>query len=412
MDLLSDARALSTAHFRSAHELASLPCVLDGLLRDWPAMPSAAADPSSWTVRNLRHRLGKGPLACGADADGESVVLPFASFVGDYMEGCLDRNPMVVFDATCIEPGAAMALQAGLAAAVALLPEPSVAQTWDAVRNWDRAPPLPPPPLCKGDLASDYAPPLIFAEEDFFGRLGHMERPPHKWLIVGPARSGSPVHTDPMATMAWNALLEGEKRWVLFHPDTPSALLTPWLGCCKQLEPPCRPRGEFELAGQEPADGECHGECHGECDDDWEDLFGWFTEDLQGIKRAVAAHFADQLEPSTAGRVAGSEGTEWWCIEFVQRAGQTVFLPSMWHHAVLNLTDCVAVTQNYVSQSNLAATYRACCMGEMEPALCARWRLAMETHEPKLTALHMPLELLPTSEQLLPKVEIRARKEE
>jgi hypothetical protein len=40
-----------------------------------------------------------------------------------------------------------------------------------------------------------------------------------KWLLLGPARSGSCVHVDPLKTSAWNALLKGTKHWVLFSPQ-------------------------------------------------------------------------------------------------------------------------------------------------------------------------------------------------
>ncbi|CAK7338922.1 unnamed protein product [Dovyalis caffra] len=40
-----------------------------------------------------------------------------------------------------------------------------------------------------------------------------------RWIIIGPAGSGSSFYIDPNSTSAWNAVVKGSKKWVLFHPD-------------------------------------------------------------------------------------------------------------------------------------------------------------------------------------------------
>jgi hypothetical protein len=56
---------------------------------------------------------------------------------------------------------------------------------------------------------------------DLLQHLGPRERPDHTWLIAGPKRSGSVFHIDPNCTHAWNACIQGRKRWIFYPPGDP-----------------------------------------------------------------------------------------------------------------------------------------------------------------------------------------------
>ena len=68
----------------------------------------------------------------------------------------------------------------------------------------------------------DYEPlPYFNTQRDLFHLLTDTGyRPDHRWLIVGPERSGSRFHVDPNGTSAWNAVITGAKKWILFPPHS------------------------------------------------------------------------------------------------------------------------------------------------------------------------------------------------
>ena len=63
-----------------------------------------------------------------------------------------------------------------------------------------------------------------------------------------------------------------------------------------------------------------------------------------GFKEQVQAHF-DSSEKKYGIT----------CYECLQNTGEIVFVPSKWYHAVYNVEDSVAVTQNYCSRVNVEA---------------------------------------------------------
>ncbi|KAK3006565.1 hypothetical protein RJ639_016395 [Escallonia herrerae] len=145
-------------------------------------------------------------------------------------------------------------------------------------------------------LDSDYEVPVYF-NEDLFCCLGN-ERPDYRWIIIGPAGSGSSFHIDPNSTSAWNAVIKGSKKWVLFPPD---------------VVPP----------GVHPSPDGAEVACP-------VSIIEWFMNFYDATKTW-------KKKP----------------IECVCKAGEVIFVPNGWWHLVINLEDSIAITQNFVSRRNL-----------------------------------------------------------
>lgn len=145
-------------------------------------------------------------------------------------------------------------------------------------------------------LGLEYEVPVYF-REDLFSVLGN-ERPDYRWIIMGPAGSGSSFHIDPNSTSAWNAVIQGSKKWVLFPPD---------------VVPP----------GVHPSPDGAEVACP-------VSIIEWFMNFYGASK-------SGRKKP----------------IECICKAGEVIFVPNGWWHLVINLEESIAITQNYVSRRNL-----------------------------------------------------------
>jgi histone arginine demethylase JMJD6 len=270
--------ALSVAAFVARFEVPNLPLMLDGLAAEWPAWRGA------WEPRALHAAYRHRRFRCGEDDRSYPVKVKLKYFLR-YMRSQRDDSPLYVFDSMYLGPAT-----------------PS-------------------------QLLQEYSVPPHFAE-DLLALVGEHRRPPYRWMLLGPRRSGTTVHIDPLGTSAWNTLLYGRKRWVLFEPGVAREVV-------KGRDLVRREAGEDDEA------------------------VDYFSTILPRIK------------------ARGGEALRARMIECVQRPGETIFVPGGWWHAVVNLDDTVAVTQNFCSSANFERVWEQARQGRR--GMARKWLRALRS---------------------------------
>ncbi|GBG28299.1 Bifunctional arginine demethylase and lysyl-hydroxylase JMJD6 [Hondaea fermentalgiana] len=299
-----DRKRANREAFALDFDLPRKPVVIEGAIESWPAR-------RLWSLRQFASRFGddiKWSVSHGLE-DVDQLEVTMAQYVA-YLDGQADEMPLYVFDAGFGEK------------APGLLEEYSL----DSFRG-------------------------LFTD-DLLSALDEKERPKYRWLVAGPVRTGAPWHKDPSYTSAWNALLQGRKRWALYPPGrTPPGVATEDDG------------EDCEGAG----DGACYGEVSTPTS------LRWFLD--------VYPQLSEEERP----------------LEVIQEAGDTIFVPAGWWHLVLNLEDTVSVTQNFVSGANLRAAAQVLWQ-ERGGGFVEHWAHRLMQQQPMLWTKKLERALLPLRE--------------
>ena len=272
-----DANALTTDMFSDRFLSQRKPVIIRGALAHWPAVSEG-----KWELSTLLKRFKHIVFKVGEDDSGRKLKIKMKTFM-DYMKHQTDDSPLYLFESGMV--GASSSLR------------------------------------------DDYWIPEYFPD-DYLNLVGKDNKPPHKWFCMGPKRSGTTVHRDPMGTAAWNAVTMGVKRWVLFEPQEDKTLVK---------------ARKYKQKGE---------------DDE-------------------AIHYFDFLLPRM--RQANPNLRIYECI---QQPGDLIFVPGQWWHGVLNLTDTVAVTHNYCGRDNFDDVIKR--MSRQRRMFFRRWLYNMKKFSPTL----------------------------
>ncbi|KAK5973780.1 Bifunctional arginine demethylase and lysyl-hydroxylase PSR [Trichostrongylus colubriformis] len=274
-----DCNTLSVEEFCEKYEKPRLPCMITGLTKAWSAH-------ENWKIDNLLQKYGNATFKCGECSDAKPVFLKF-KYYAEYMSKNKDDSPMYIFDGKFGE------------------------------RHATR------------EMLKDYEVPAYF-RTNLFDILGS-RKPQFRWIVIGPARSGTNIHIDPRGTAAWNALIHGHKRWVFIHPNAPRELV----------------RIPKDQAGPHP-----------------KEAITWFST---VYKRICEGDWPFDKYP---------------VIECRQHPGETLFVPCGWWHVVINEDDTVAITQNFCSSINLIYVYST--LAKRKPCLAQVFKERLIIEHPEL----------------------------
>lgn len=177
------------------------------------------------------------------------------------------------------------------------------------------------------ELLKDYKVPVYF-ENDYQRLMDDKHIPDYNWFLIGPRRSGSYIHYDPFSMSAWNTSLCGHKKWFLIDPNLD--------------------RDTAEANN---------------------------LRDPTNIDNYDALYYVINFYPKV---VLDSMKK----YEFIQKKGDTIFLPSRWWHVVINIDDTIAITQNFTNKGNFERVWKHFRKSRKNSA--CNWLRNMKLNNPEL----------------------------
>lgn len=266
---------LDAAAFRDQYETPNTPVVLTGCIEDWSAR-------REWEGVRFFHKFCAEPLkANGRTTSGRRFRMSATDYAA-YETAVNGEKPMYIFDKKVLSRCSA--------------------------------------------LSGDYSLPPYF-KEDLFATMEEEDRPDYRWVLVGPDGSGTPFHTDPHGTSAWNAVLSGCKRVTLYPPHVvPPGVEEKWI--------------HSDYYASEP-------------------YLRWYRERVGDLPAGAAVRAMRSSDPHVAEAVGGGAGAaaaaaaataDMLPVEALVFPGDLIFIPSGWWHQVLNIGHTAAVTQNFCSR--------------------------------------------------------------
>lgn len=289
---------LSPERFKREFGIPNRPVIITGLMDTWPCYSKASQhDATRWNIDNWKRLYGSKPFKIGR------FVMPLDKYF-DYMEHISsDESPLYLFDS----------------------------------KFGDKHPEL----LDHYDVAP-------YFRADYFNLLNDDPevRPAFRWILVGPERSGSTFHKDPNHTSAWNALISGEKKWIMYpieqvppgvFPSTNGAEVATPISVC-----------EWFINNYSE---------HRRKVDEYEEQKRY--DRMQRDRQAKLASANSSAAPPASKKAKLSDDPSDFVleragpVEATCRPGEIIFIPNGWWHTALNLTPSFAVTQNYVNEENV-----------------------------------------------------------